>query len=44
MKKHSYTKKQLIREVEQGSKIGKLLTKIELEFLRALGKGKLYKD
>ena len=36
MRKHSFTKEELIKRVEKGDKIGKLMTKVELEYLRGL--------
>lgn len=34
----SFTKKELIREVEKGSEIGKKMVKIEMSYLRSLKK------
>ena len=41
--KHQYTKEEIIKEVKKGSKVGKEEVETHLEFLRALGKGEIYK-
>ena len=43
-RKFSFSREELIKEVEKESKIGKFLIGAEMEFLRAMGKGKLYED
>ena len=40
--KHQFTKQELIREVKKGSKIGNLIVKTHMEFLKALAKGEIY--
>lgn len=40
--KHTFTKKELIKEIKKGSKIGKLVVKVEMEWLKALASGKIY--
>jgi len=36
MRKHAFTKEELIREVKKGTKVGKLMTRVELEYLKGL--------
>jgi len=42
--KGSFTKNELINRVELGDDIGKKMIEVELEFLRALKKGKLFDE
>ena len=36
MRKHAFTKEELIKEVKKGSSVGKLMTRVELEYLKGL--------
>lgn len=40
--KSTYSKSELIREVEKGTKVGKLIIKAEMEYLKALASGEVY--
>jgi len=39
----SYTKEDLIENVKAGSKIGKTIMRVEMEYVRALASGKIFK-
>jgi hypothetical protein len=38
-----YTKEEIIKHIEKGDKLGKMFVDIDLEFLRALKTGELFK-
>jgi len=42
--KDSFTKEELIKKVESGDPIGQKIIEVELEFLRALKKGRIFDE
>lgn len=40
----TFTKEELVSHVEKGDSIGKKIIEIQLEYLRALGKGKIFDE
>ena len=42
--KTTFSKDELIKEVKKRTKVGKLIVKIEMEYLRSLASGKIYRE
>ena len=42
--KSTFSKDELIKEVKKRTKVGKLIVKIEMEYLRALASGDIYRE
>lgn len=43
-KKYSYSRDEIIEEIRKDTEVGKMFVKVEMDFLRAVSSGKIYKE